>query len=78
MGGGMSNIGLVQKQRQGRLGSRTATQLILSASHIRPMRLVILSNVIELSQAETEEVVQALSFDAADPAFDETIGDGSG
>ena len=32
--------------------------------------------MIQLSEAKTEELVQALAFKAADPGFDVTIGDG--
>ena len=37
---------------------------------------VDLNDVIQLSEAETEELVQALALQAADPGFDEAIGDG--
>ena len=37
------------------------------------IRGVGLNNVIQLSEAETEEMVQAFTLKAADPGFDETI-----
>ncbi len=40
------------------------------------VRGVGLNNVIQLSEDKTEESVQTLTFKAADPGFNETIGDG--
>ena len=40
------------------------------------VQAVDLNDVIQLSEAETEELVQALAFKATDPGFDEAICDG--
>ncbi len=47
---------------------------------MRPILVVVrsvdLNDVIQLSEAETKELVQALALQAADPGFDEAICDG--
>ena len=40
------------------------------------VRGVGLNDVIQLSEAKTEELIQALAFKASDPRFDEAICDG--
>src|SRR5690554_5756884 len=65
----------------GRLGRRLPPvgQGYVAERLVGPQRVVVshvrVHDVIEVAEAEAEEVVQGLAFEAADPRFGERVGD---